>query len=159
MLLLTGCGQVDMVLVTTGRSSWSLVNGLLAVVINVGLDVLLIPRYGITGAAIGWAAAIAVANLMPLAQLAATMRLQPFGRGTVIAIALSTLSFGVLPLAARELVGRGAVPSLAAIACGCAVMAVGVWRFRAGLHLAAMPGAAQIAAAARRRRWLAGTGV
>jgi hypothetical protein len=38
-------------------------------------------------------------------------------------------------------------------------MAVGVWRFRAGLHLAAMPGAAQIAAAARRRRWLAGTGV
>ena len=158
MLLLTGCGQVDMVLVTTGRSSWSLANGLLAVMINVGLDVLLIPRYGITGAAIGWAAAIVVANLMPLAQLAATVRLQPFGRGTVIAVVLSTLSFGVLPLAARELVGRGAVPSLAAIACGCALMTVGVWRFRADLHLAAMPGAAQITAAARRNfRRLAGT--
>ncbi|MDQ2810892.1 MAG: polysaccharide biosynthesis C-terminal domain-containing protein [Actinomycetota bacterium] len=151
MLLLTGCGQVDMVLVTTGRSSWSLANGLLAVTVNVGLDVLLIPRYGITGAAIGWAAAIVVANLMPLAQLAATVRLQPFGRGTVIAMALSTLSFYVLPLAARELVGRGAIPSLAAIACGCVLMAAGVWHFRADLHLAAMPGAAQITAAARRR--------
>jgi O-antigen/teichoic acid export membrane protein len=150
MLLLTGCGQVDMVLVTTGRSSWSLVNGLLAVTVNVGLDVLLIPRYGITGAAIGWAAAIVVANLMPLAQLAATVRLQPFGRGTMIAMALSTVSFFVLPLAARELVGRGAIPSLAAIACGCVLMAVGVWRFRADLHLAAMPGAAQITAARRR---------
>ena len=38
MLLATACGQVDMVLVTTGRSSWSLVNGLLAVAVNVGLD-------------------------------------------------------------------------------------------------------------------------
>ena len=151
MLLLTGCGQVDMVLVTTGRSSWSLANGLLAVTVNVGLDVLLIPRFGITGAAIGWAAAIVVANLIPLAQLGATVRLQPFGRGTLIAVALSTLSFGVLPLAARELVGRGAVPSLAVIACGCALMVAGVWRFRADLHLTAMPGAAEISAIARRR--------
>src|SRR5262249_11892687 len=51
MLLATACGQVDMVLITTGRSSWSLLNGLLAVGVNVGLDLVLIPRYGITGAA------------------------------------------------------------------------------------------------------------
>jgi O-antigen/teichoic acid export membrane protein len=152
MLVLTGCGQVDMVLVTTGRSSWSLVNGLLAVVINVGLDVVLIPRYGISGAAIGWAAAIAVANLMPLAQIAVTERLQPFGRGTLIAVALSSLSFGALPLAARSLVGRGAFPSVAAIFCGCAVMAAGMWRYRADLNLAALPGAGRLAAAMRRYR-------
>jgi O-antigen/teichoic acid export membrane protein len=62
MLLATGCGQVDMVLVTTGRSSWSLANGLLAVAVNVGLDLVLIPAYGITGAAIGWSAAITPAT-------------------------------------------------------------------------------------------------
>jgi O-antigen/teichoic acid export membrane protein len=152
MLLLTGCGLVDMVLVTTGRSTWSLYNGLLAVAINVALDVLLIPRYGITGAAVAWAAAIVVSNLMPLAQLAATVRLHPFGRGSVIAIALCSLSFGVLPVAARELAGRGVVPSAAAIACGCAVMAAGMWRFRAELSLAALPGAMQLMAAVGRRR-------
>jgi len=152
MLLQTACGQVDMVLVTAGRSSWSLANGLLAVGVNVGLDVLLIPRYGITGAAIGWSAAIAVANLMPLVQLAMTVRLHPFGRGTYIAAVLSALSFGVLPVAARGLIGHGAIPSLAAIACGCAVMAVGLFRFRADLDLAAMPGAAQLAGAAGRRK-------
>jgi len=157
MLLQTACGQVDMVLVTAGRSSWSLINGLLAVVVNVGLDVALIPRYGITGAAIGWSAAIVVANLIPLAQLARTVRLHPFGRGTFIAAVLSALSFGALPVAARGLLGHGAVPSLAAIACGCAVMAVGLFRFRADLHLAAMPGAAQLAAVARRRKQAAGS--
>ena len=151
MLLATGCGQVDMVLVTTGRSSWSLINGLLAVVVNVGVDVLLIPRYGITGAAIGWSAAIVVTNIMPLAQLAATLRLHPFGRETVITVALTAFSFGLLPWASRVLFGHDAFPSLAAIACGCAVMAAGMWRFRADLNLAAMPGAAQLAAAARRR--------
>jgi O-antigen/teichoic acid export membrane protein len=151
MLLATGCGQVDMVLVTTGRSSWSLINGLLAVVVNVGLDVLLIPRYGITGAAIGWSAAIILTNLMPLAQLAATRRLHPFGSGTFITAGLSVLSFGVLPWAVRGLAGHGVLPSLAAIASGCAVMAGGMWRFRADLDLAAMPGGAQLAAMVRRR--------
>jgi O-antigen/teichoic acid export membrane protein len=151
MLLATGCGQVDMVLVTTGRSSWSLINGLLAVVVNVGLDVALIPRYGITGAAIGWSAAIIITNLMPLAQVAATKRLHPFGRGTFVSAALCAFSFGVLPLAARHLIGPGAVPSLAAIGCGCVVMAAGIWHFRGDLHVAAMPGGAQLAALVSRR--------
>jgi O-antigen/teichoic acid export membrane protein len=152
MLLATGCGQVDMVLVTTGRSSWSLINGLLAVVVNVGLDVLLIPRYGITGAAIGWAAAIALTNLMPLAQIAAAVRLHPVGRGTVIAVILSAISFGVLPVTARALAGPGAAPSLTAIACGALVMAGGMWHFRRDLNLSVMPGLAQLSAIARRRR-------
>lgn len=146
MLLATGCGQVDMVLVTTGRSSWSLVNGLLAVIVNIGLDVALIPRYGITGAAIGWSAAIVLTNLMPLAQIAASVRLHPFGRGTVITAALCTVSFAVPPLAARALFGSGMMPALAAIGCGCAIMAAGIWRFRTDLNLAAMPGVAQLAA-------------
>ena len=119
MLLATGCGQVDMVLVTTGRSSWSLANGLLAVAVNVGLDLALIPAYGITGAAIGWSAAITLTNLLPLAQIAATQRLHPFGRGTAIAAALSAFCFGLLPLLARTLAGHAAAPSLAAIAYGC----------------------------------------
>ena len=152
MLLATACGQVDMVLVTTGRSSWSLINGLLAVTVNVGLDVLLIPRYGITGAAIGWAAAIALTNLMPLAQIAATVRLHPVGRGTVIAVILSALSFGVLPVTARVLGGPGAAASLTAIACGALVMAGGMWHFRRDLNLSVMPGLAQLGALARRRR-------
>ena len=46
MLVATACGQVNMVLITTGRSSWSLANGLTALVVNVGLDLLLIPGTG-----------------------------------------------------------------------------------------------------------------
>jgi O-antigen/teichoic acid export membrane protein len=145
MLVATACGQVDMVLISTGRSSWSLANGLMAVFVNVGLDLLLIPRYGITGAATGWAVAIIITNLVPLAQLAISKRLNPFGRGTFIAIGLAVVSFAVIPLAARAAFGPGAVASLSAVAAGCLVQAAGMWRFRDSLRLAALPGASRLA--------------
>ena len=148
MILGTACGQVDMVLITSGRSSWSLANGLLAMVTNVGVDLLLIPKYGITGAAIGWAAAMTVSNLLPLAQLAATFRLHPFGRGVLIAGAISLVSFGIVPLVIRTALGGGAAALVAGVAAGCALQAFGLWRFRGPLRLRAMP-----VPLLRRRRW------
>ena len=44
MLVATGCGMVDMVLAMAGRTSWNLVNVLVALAVTIGLDVLLIPR-------------------------------------------------------------------------------------------------------------------
>ncbi len=139
MLVATACGQVDTVLITTGRSSWSLYNGLLAMGINVGADLALIPRIGITGAAIGWAAAIGVTNLMPLIQVATAARVHPFGRGTLAACLLTTVSFAVIPLAARALAGTSAVVALAAIAAGGLVLGGGLWWLHKPLQLSVFP--------------------
>jgi O-antigen/teichoic acid export membrane protein len=149
MLVATACGQVDMVLITTGRSSWSLYNGLLAMGVNIGVDLTLIPRLGITGAAIGWAAAIGITNLVPLAQVAATERVHPFGRGMASACALTLVSFSAIPLGLRALAGTGPIASIAAVALGCAVMAVGLWLLHSTLHLSAMPGLQRLARFAR----------
>lgn len=145
MLVATACGQVDMVLITTGRSSWSLYNGLLAMGVNIGVDLVLIPRLGITGAAIGWAAAIGITNLLPLAQVAAAVRVHPFGRGMAAACALTLLSFAAIPLALRALAGPGPAVSITATALGCAVMALGMWLLHPALHLSAMPGLGRLA--------------
>ena len=48
-------GPVDSVLLMAGHSWLSLRNSTVALVVNVGLNVLLIPLYGISGAAIAWA--------------------------------------------------------------------------------------------------------
>jgi O-antigen/teichoic acid export membrane protein len=147
MLLATACGQVDMVLIASGRSSWSLMNGLLAVAANVGLDLVLIPRYGIAGAAIGWAVAIALTNVVPLVQLAAVSRVHPFGRSTLAAVLLPVVCMAAVPLAVRAVAGPGAVAAVAGIVMGSALLAAGSWRFRDTLHLSELPG---IAALARR---------
>lgn len=139
MLIATGCGQVDMVLTTTGRTSWSLLNGLAAVGTNVALDLALIPRYGITGAAIGWAVAIVITNLVPLAQVASVVKVHPFGRGTLAACALTTISFGLIPLEAHWLGGGQVWVSALGAAAGCVVLAAGLWLFREPLQLALLP--------------------
>jgi len=140
MLLAAACGQVDMVLITSGRSSWSLFNGLLTVGVNVGADLFLIPRYGITGAAIGWSLAIIVSNVMPLIQLAVVMGLHPFGRGTLIACVTSAVSFGVFPLTTRLLLGDGVLGIAVGVIIGCTLQGLAMRRFRTVLRLPRLPG-------------------
>jgi O-antigen/teichoic acid export membrane protein len=145
MLVATGCGQVDMVLITTGRSTWSLVNGLLAMCVNICVDLILIPRMGITGAAIGWAAAIVVSNLVPLIQVASAARVHPFGRGLAAACGLTVLSFAVVPIGLRMVAGPKPGISIAATGLGAAVMMLGMWWLHGALHLSAMPGLSRVA--------------
>jgi len=85
MLVATACGAVDVVLVMAGRSSWTMANAIVALGVNLALNLLLIPPFGIMGAAVAWAVAILINNLAPLTELALWMRLHPFGRPTVVA--------------------------------------------------------------------------
>jgi O-antigen/teichoic acid export membrane protein len=128
----TGCGMVDMVLAMAGRTSWNLVNVLVALAVTVVLDLLLIPAHGALGAAVGLACAMVVNNLMPLIQVGRSARLHPFGRGTRSAALLSVACFGVLPWALTAATGR----TFAVLAAVPAFLA-GAWLLRVPLALGA----------------------
>ncbi len=138
MLVATGCGMVDMVLIMAGRTSWNLANVLVAFTVNLVLDVLLIPAYGITGAAIGWSAAILCANLLPLAQVRFALKHHPFGRATLTAMALSTLCFLVLPAEVLLIAGTSTWALLAAFVAGGLTWLVTVWLTRDVLDLTSL---------------------
>ena len=106
MLLATACGMVNMVLLMAGRSFWNLANLVLAFSVNMVVDVLLIPRIGLLGAAVGWAVALAVVNLLPLLQLVRWYGLHPFGRGTLRAMTTALLTFLLVPGTARLVGGQ-----------------------------------------------------
>ncbi|MGY2002138.1 oligosaccharide flippase family protein [Blastococcus sp. SYSU DS1024] len=135
MLVATSIGMVDVVLLMGGRSRWNLGNALLALTVNVVVDLLLIPSMGLLGAAIGWAAAICVNNFLPLAQVWRSLRMHPFGAGTGTAVALSLSCFAVLPLLVRLVAGDGLLPAVAATGLGVALYAAGCWRLRRVLAL------------------------
>jgi O-antigen/teichoic acid export membrane protein len=138
MLLATGCGMVDMVLAMGGRTAWNLANVGLALAVAVALDLLLIPRLGALGAAIGLAAALAVNNLLPLAQISLSLRVHPFGRGTITAAALGLTCFGAVPLAAASIVGVGPPALLISLAAGTAGYLAGAVALRRPLALDAL---------------------
>ena len=71
MLLSTAIGPVDMVLLMAGKSGWNLINVALALATNISLNLLLVPHLGIEGAAIAWAASVALNNLLPYAEVRA----------------------------------------------------------------------------------------
>jgi O-antigen/teichoic acid export membrane protein len=127
MLVATGCGMVDMVLAMGGRTRWNLGNVLAALATMVVLDLVLVPRHGAFGAALGLAAAVLVNNLVPLAQIWRSPGVHPFGAATRRAAALSAGTCGVPPLSCAAL---GAAPAVVV-----AVSALGALLFLAGAYV------------------------
>lgn len=138
MLVATGCGMVDTVLNMAGKTSWTFYNALAGTVINVVANLLLIPPYGIYGAAVAWSLAILVNNIVPLAQMHWAMGLHPYGRGTLTAAGLALGCFGAPPLVARAVFGAEPLALVAVAAAGALVYAAAAWRLRRVLQLDAL---------------------
>jgi O-antigen/teichoic acid export membrane protein len=135
MVVAVGVGLVDVVLVFGGRATWNLFNTVVALAINIGVDVLLLPRIGVIGAAVGWGVAILATNLLPLAQIHHTLGLHPFGRRVFTAAAVTAVSFALIPGIVRILLGGGVTSLVIAGFLGFCVYAVLMHRFRGVLQL------------------------
>jgi O-antigen/teichoic acid export membrane protein len=132
MLVNLGTGNVTVVLLMGGRSTWSAVNAGAALAINIGLNLVLVPRIGILGAAIAWAASIVVDNVTAMVEIRWIMGLDPFGPGYWLAAGATVACFGGTGLAARVLLG----PSFLTL---CVAVAVGLAAFGTLLYFARVP--------------------
>jgi O-antigen/teichoic acid export membrane protein len=135
MLVATGCGMVDTVLNMAGKTAWTFYNALAGTVVNVVANLLLIPPYGMYGAAVAWSLAILVNNIVPLAQLHRGMGLHPYGRGTMTAAGLALGCFGVPPLVARAIFGADPLALVGVAAVGTLIYVAAAWRLRRVLQL------------------------
>jgi O-antigen/teichoic acid export membrane protein len=135
MLIATAVGPVDVVLLMAGKSGWNLMNTLGALIVNVGLNIALIPRWGIAGAAIAWSVSILTNNLAPLAQLWTFLHLHPFGGETVSVAVAAATSFAVIPLAVRLAFGASVSTFAIASILGLGLYVFLVWRIRDSARL------------------------
>jgi O-antigen/teichoic acid export membrane protein len=74
-------GPTGYMLVMSGRPYLTMANNVFALVLNISMNLILIPRYGIRGAAIAWAISIALTNVAKVAQVWLTMRMHAFDIG------------------------------------------------------------------------------
>jgi O-antigen/teichoic acid export membrane protein len=134
MLVATACGAVDTVLLMSGHTWLSLGNNLCALGLNVGLNLVLIPKYGALGAGISWTISIIIRNLLPLVQIAWKYHISPLGRETALVAAISLLTLGIVPGVLRML----SVPTVGVVASlllGGLVFLATTWWFRDELQL------------------------
>lgn len=129
-----GTGNVTLVLLMGGRSSWNLANILAALSLNVVLSLLLVPRYGVTGAAIAWGAATVLENVLAVVQVALFMHLRPFGAGYRWVATSAVACFAVLGVLLRLATGSSAATLAVTAVVGTPLYGWLLWRRRNLLH-------------------------
>lgn len=76
-------GPCALMLNMSGRPALNMADNVAALALNVGLNLWLIPAHGIVGAAIAWAASLALVNIARLVQVWLTINALPFDAGVV----------------------------------------------------------------------------
>lgn len=133
MLVNMATGAVRAALSMGGRSGWVLMDNLAALAVNVGLNAVLIPRMGMDGAAIAWAASIVVGNLLPLGQVYRLWGLQPVSAGGLRVVAATGL-YGAVCILVRGVAGASPGSLIAAAVAGISVYAAALWLIRDDLR-------------------------
>lgn len=116
-LLDLGTGNMNTLLVMSGKSGWELGNSIMVVVLNVTLNVVLIPKFGITGAALAWAASIVALNVAWMVEVHILLELRPFDLGSMSIVGAIGLAYGAIGGVARLALGDSPIGlAIAAVA-------------------------------------------
>jgi O-antigen/teichoic acid export membrane protein len=143
MLVNLGTGNVTVVLLMGGKSSWGAINTGAALIVNIGLNLLLLPHIGILGAAIAWGASIVVDNVAALIELRWALGLTVFGPRYGLVVAVTAGCFGVVGILARALLGQTLSALAVTLVLGSAAYAAVLYQTRTPLQLAGMTAALQ----------------
>jgi O-antigen/teichoic acid export membrane protein len=134
MMVNLGTGNVQVVLLMGGRSAWQLFNVGVALVLNVGLNLVLIPRLGIAGAALAWAVSIVFDNLATIVEVRLLLGIRSFGTGYPVVAVGAAVCFGLLGVLLRAAMGPTVPALLILLTAGTAGYAWVLWRFRRPLR-------------------------
>ncbi|WP_233579124.1 lipopolysaccharide biosynthesis protein [Micromonospora sp. BL4] len=122
MLVNTGVGNVQTLLLMSGRSGLHLAATVAGLVVTVSLGLWLIPQHGVTGAALAWAAGIATENLISFVCARVVIGQPLVDAALVRAAAAVVVGVGIAALAGVLTGGRGIaglVVALSVLAIGC----------------------------------------
>jgi O-antigen/teichoic acid export membrane protein len=134
MLVSTGTGPSGPLLQMAGRSGVVLAIQGISLVLNLGLDIWLIPRIGLVGAALGWLASILISQLAISGVIWRNFGVQPFGSGYWITGGAALGCYGVLGLATRLAFGATAVAFVSYAIVSSVLYAVVLFRWRKTLQ-------------------------
>ena len=143
MLFAVATGPADTLLLMSGRSALSLANSLTALALDIGLCLLLIPKMGITGAALAWAVAVSIRCILAVVQTRFTMRIVSFGPAAIAAAAANLVCFAVPLLLLGRVTDIGPLTLLLALLVCVPAYALALWLARNRLMLHVLRGLLQ----------------
>jgi O-antigen/teichoic acid export membrane protein len=95
-LVLSGTGSSNQTITMSGRSKFYLVNTFCVLITHILMNLLFIPAYGISGAALATAISISLGSLVALLEARTILRIHPYRLDFIKPLAAGCMSLGVL---------------------------------------------------------------
>ncbi|MBN1224496.1 MAG: flippase [Candidatus Aminicenantes bacterium] len=109
-------GSAGQMIIMTGRQKLHLLNMIFVVIVNIVLNIVFIPSYGMKGAALATFTSIALFNIMELLQVRLILKIQPYRADFLKPVLAGTLSAAILFLL-TESIFNGYNPLSIAVLC------------------------------------------
>lgn len=138
MAFSTAAGTVQTILLMGGRSSWQLADKAFALVLNLVLNLMLVPGWGIEGAAVAWAVTIVADTLIVVWQVQRMMGIRPDGRHVLMAVVTALGVVGGIGIVARLAFGSSMTVFVATLVVAATVYLAVSWKLREALGLTAI---------------------
>ncbi|WP_338088803.1 polysaccharide biosynthesis C-terminal domain-containing protein [Nocardioides daphniae] len=111
-LVLVGAGNIQTLLIMTGRSGLVMVNKSVVVAVNIVANLVLVPRWGIEGAAVAWTASMLLDTALAAVQVRRTTHVKLPWRPAVRVLAALTVCVAAPQLLVASVLGQ-TTPALA----------------------------------------------
>ncbi|MDO5098103.1 MAG: oligosaccharide flippase family protein [Corynebacterium sp.] len=130
MMLTFMAGNIHSLLIMSGRSGWAAVNKALVLAINIVGNLLVLPHYGIVGAAAVWALSMLVDALLAAIEVRVFLNIRAELTEIVIPLGIVGVTFGIPAAIAVAVAGQTALAFLATVVVGgiAWLAACRVWR-------------------------------
>lgn len=135
MMFQTASGMLQSILLQGGRSTWQMYNKSIALVVSIVGNLVLVPLWGIWGAAVTWAMVVLVDNVIAGVQVHRWMRVHLQPAALVPAMIVPILVFGVGGAVFTVWGGASLLVLLLAVAVLCVIYAGCLWVLRRRLQI------------------------
>ncbi|MCL5883279.1 MAG: flippase [Actinobacteria bacterium] len=121
-----GTGTAGVMIIMSGMSKLELLNVVVTLIVDAGLCFLLIPRYGLVGAAIASMSSIMVVNIMRLVEVWHFMHMHPYEKSFLNPLIAAAAGVAVSSLAGYLVVGTGTLVRVGMLAALLIVVYIAV---------------------------------
>lgn len=128
-------GNIHSLLIMSGRSGWAAVNKAIVLGINIVGNLLAVPRFGIAGAAMVWAASMILDAVLAAVQVRLFVGVKAKITQALLPLVVVAVAVGLPAVGARWLLGPTWWAMAAALVVGVVVYVVACRRWRVRLHL------------------------
>lgn len=123
-------GPTGQILIMTGKQKWEILNTVSLLAVNLVLNWILVPRWGVIGAAISTASTITAISILKAVQVYVIYRFHAFSRGHIKGVLAISVGCAISYLMRAWMVGAG-FPAAATVAIAGAaligVVGLGLW--------------------------------